>query len=80
MMFSVWKLSEYRERLNKKNDIENEWLKEIEKIYSREIQLYLDKAEGMKEFNSDIEKFLSGNLKILKEDVVYRLNNYFMPS
>jgi len=80
MMIRVWKLLEYRERLNKKNDIEYEWLKEIEKEYSKEIQIYLDKAEITEEIRCDIEDFLRGNLKILKEDIVSRLNYFFMVS
>ncbi len=77
MMFNIWKLSEYRNKLNKKNSVECKWLKEIEEEYGTDIQRHLDKVETTTELRNNIEEFLKGNLVILNNEIIDILTNYF---
>ncbi len=76
MMYSIWKLSEHRKRLNKKNDIENEWLNEIEKKYVRYIKKHLNEIVIKDEFKEYIENFIKGNSTFSNDDIIESLTNY----
>ncbi len=76
MMFDIWKLSEYRNRLNNKNDIENEWLQEMEKEYRENIQKYLNKIELSNEFQNNIENFIKGSIIFSNDEIIESLTNH----
>ncbi|MGY5850786.1 hypothetical protein [Salegentibacter sp. F14] len=78
MMFNVWKLSEYRNRLSKKNSLENQWLEEIEKEYGTDIQRHLNKVETTEEFKSNIKEFLEGNFTYSKNKIIGDLTDYIL--
>lgn len=78
MMFNVWKLSEYRNRLNKKNIVEHEWLEEIEKEYGTDIQRHFEKIETTEEFESNIKVFLEGNFTFSNNEIIDTLTNYLV--
>ncbi|WP_157480598.1 hypothetical protein [Gillisia sp. CAL575] len=78
MMFNVWKLSEYRNRLSKKNRVENEWLEEIEKEYGTDIQRYLDKVETTEEFKNNIKEFLEGKFTFSNNEIIDTLTDYLV--
>jgi len=74
MMFDIWKLSEYRDRLDKKNVIEAEWLQDLEEEYS---QIILEQTSKLMPTDSLVEKindFLNKRKKISKKEVIDILN------
>ena len=78
MMFNIWKLSEHRNRLNKKNSEEFKWLKEIEKEYGIDIQDHLDKVEITDEFRNNIEGILKENFILSNKEIVDTLTDYLV--
>jgi len=78
MMFCVWKLSEYRNRLNKKNDIENRWLEENEKEFKLKIENHLSQVEITSDFKDYIEEFVENKLSINNEIIVNHLNDHLV--
>jgi len=78
MMHDVWKLSEYRNRLNKKSVVELEWLEEIEESYSKKIQKYMESLDIPKNLKVTLDNFLKKDSIMLKKDVVEILTEYFV--
>ena len=78
MMFDIWKLSEYRSRLSKKNTIEKEWLEEVEKEYGESIQKFINEVDVTDEFRNDIKKFIKSPAIMNKDEVVNHLNDYLV--
>lgn len=72
ILFELWELIEYREKLNLDSKIEKEWLKEIEEKYSLQIlkRINID-LEGTREF---IESVLFGKINISKNIILEIMN------
>ena len=78
IMFDVWKLTEYRDRLNKEVEVEKQWLIVLEREYSKYVVANLDNA-GMSDNNSADRKFvesvLSDNTTANKNDILQLMVN-----
>lgn len=80
MMLDVWKLGEYRRRLNIENEIEKMWLEKIEQKYIKKINDNLNKNDlknGLTKFKSYkviIEQFIENKIELSPVDIVNHLN------
>jgi hypothetical protein len=80
LMFDIWKLSEYRSRLVLDNEIEKNWLVEIEEEYCENIEKYLIDIEKImkeseyKRYKKLINDFLK-NKRILSNDEIINILN-----
>lgn len=75
MMFDVWKLQEYRQRLNVESPLELDWLNELEEEYQESIQTHL---AVIKVIDEDLKKsilaFVSKNITFGKAEIIEILN------
>jgi hypothetical protein len=82
MMYDVWKLSEYRQRLDSENTIEAAWMKELEAEYQIQIRQELKKSktvltsEEFSEIDVLIDQFIQGDYLPSDNEIVTRLNQY----
>ena len=80
MMFDSWKLSEYRNKRNPKNSIEQNWLNDIEIEYQERIRNYILEIEAVikskefRKFRQLVNSFLSGEIKISNDEIILYLN------
>lgn len=75
VMFNIWKLQEYRQRLNKENPIEHDWLNEIESEYQESIVKHLDKIMTIDgNLQQLIKEFMLENRTFEKDEIVEYLN------
>jgi len=81
MMYSVWKLSECRKRLNIENEIEKQWLEEIEQDYIASINeclTHIKHDNTLNEFQTYellINQIIDREKKISVDEIVSHLNN-----
>lgn len=80
MMFDIWKLSESRKRLNKVNNIEDSWLKEIEIEYQEKIKSHIAEivheleAKEFIEIEKSVSSFLKEERKFTNDEIVQYMN------
>jgi len=80
MMFDIWKLSEYRNRLNIQNSTEKNWLIEIEKEFQASINNHIKEVETvleteeLKKIRQLVADFLKGEIQITNDEVISKLN------
>ena len=75
MLMTIWKLSEYRNRLNQEVSIEKKWLQEIEEEYRNIIMqeyfiVYNEKSHDIKPNKKTVEQFLNKEIKLKKDEIV----------
>lgn len=83
LIYDVWKLSEYRKRLNKESKVERDWLLQEEESFSKSIE---ELAKLITEDNivkdlakiqiNDIYKFIGGSKELDKDQLVEILHEY----
>jgi hypothetical protein len=75
MLMTIWKLTEFRSRLNEKSSIEKKWLQEIDEEYSGAIKqdygsIYNDQRHNLKPDKKTIKQFLNGKIAFTKDEIV----------
>lgn len=74
MMFEVWRLSEYRSRLDNTNEVEYHWLNELEDLSKRNIVSSLNELDSNDPLNSRtktlVENFLNEGKTLSKDEIV----------
>ncbi|QHC84729.1 hypothetical protein AS589_07995 [Empedobacter brevis] len=74
ILFGLWKLSEYRTRLNKESEIEKKWLQTIELQSKKTIEKLINSvSQQHNDFINFVNKGLEKDVTYIKEDVIEQL-------
>lgn len=72
ILFDIWKLIEYREKLDINSKIEKDWLTKLEREYSYKIKSKMN--DDMKDYQEFIYSVLDNKIRISKENILKLLN------